>query len=488
MAVSERTARAAQAARSRWVNAPVLFAKEVLGITCWSEQAWMLDAVVRHHRVAVKAGQKVSKSCTAAILCYWFALTRRKAQVICCSSSYDQLRDVIWKELRERRDATMRMVRQPDGTFVREAGLAPLGGAWHDDPSTGISFTNGSTIKGGSTKKAERAAGRSGDNESLLYVLDESTGIEDEIFEAIDGNTAGGGRIFAISNPTTTSGWFYDCFAEGTSWLTRTISSEQAAAVEPHIRGLATKAFLDEKAKPSEWGRGSTIWNVRVEGKFPEIGSDGVISLASVKEAEERWTPTPQQEAPLQIGVDVAGDGADATCIVWSRGVWASNPIVLHNVDAPKIVETVVALCRELNRPGERASVRVDSTSIGHGVYGFLKREVALMDVVGIESHSSSPDPTCSRMRDAVYLSLRRWMGKGAIPKERRLREDLTAPKLETAPDGKFRVESKPNIRKRLGRSTDRSDALALAVFDNVPKKVWDFSVSTIDTRGGFRG
>ena len=466
MAFSPHTISRAQAARDRWVNDPVLFAKEVLGITPWHRQAEMLRAVVKHKRVAVKAGQKVSKSCTAAIICYWFAMTRPRAKVICSSSSYDQLRDVIWTELRERREATYR-TKMADGVVCREAGIAPLGGEWHDDPATGVQFFNGSSITGGSTNSPMRAAGRSGPD--MQYVLDESTGIEDEIFEAFDGNTAGGGGIFAISNPTSTSGWFYDAFQEGSSWHQLTISSEEAAAVTPRIPGLATAEYLAQKALPTEWGRGSTIWNVRVEGKFPERGAGGVFSLDLIGAAEKRWSPACNEDGPLRIGVDVAGTGTDSTCIVWSRGSWSSIPIVLHNVEAPEIVEQVVELCRTLLRPGEKASVRVDSTSIGHGVFGYLKRETMLMDVVGVESHAGSPDPTCWRMRDAVYLSLQRWLTTGAIAKERRLRDDLLAPKLEFAPDGKWKIESKPNIRKRIGRSTDRSDALGLAVFDNAP-------------------
>jgi hypothetical protein len=481
MAAASRTDDAARAMRGRWANDPVLFAREVLGVTPWWRQEEMLRAVVEHRRVAVKAGQKVSKSCTAAILAYWFALTRRDAVVVCSSSSYGQLRRVIWLELRKRREATMRMVKGPDGQLVRAAGIAPLGGIFHDDPETGILFSNGSRIIGIATDDPTRAAGVSG--AEMLYVLDESTGIPDEIFEAIDGNTASDGRIFAISNPTSTSGWFYDAFGPGSSWHQITISSEEAAAVTPRIPGLATKEFLEQKAQPSEWGRGSSIWSVRVLGEFPQLGSDGVISLDLVSKAESRWTPTPQEDGPLQIGVDVAGEGTDSTCIIWSRGNWTSEPIVMRNAPTPEIVKTVVQLCRDLRRPGEKASVRIDKTSIGHGAYGYLQLETELMDVVGIESHSSSPDPTCWRMRDAVWLSLRKWMATGAIAKsDRRLREDLLAPRLETAPDGRFRIEPKPALRKRLRRSTDRADALALSVFE-VETDVWDPAVFDISTR-----
>lgn len=453
--------------QARWAADPVAYFHEALGLRTWWRQDEILTAITQHRRVAVKAGQKVSKSCTAAGLALWYAMTRRGARVVCASSSGGQLKKVIWHELRSRIAATSR-TRVVDGQTVREAGIAPIGVIVPEEPSTGIRFRNGSEIFGVSPDNPTVAAGISGAD--MLYVLDESTGIPDEIFEAFDGNTSGGGKILAISNPTSTSGWFFDAFQAGSAWHQITISSEEAAAVDPPIRGLATREYLEEKSRPSEWGRGSTIWDVRVKGEFPRNGGDTVVSLALVAAAEERWTEAPQGEdatAPLRLGVDVGGDGTDPSSIVWSRGRWSSRPIVLPKASTPELVQAVCDLVRERRRPGERATVKIDSTSIGHGAYGYLKLETELMDVIGVESHSGSPDPTCYRMRDAVWMSLRSWLGTGAIAKDHRLRSDLTAPKYDPAPDGRHRVEPKPAIRKRLKRSTDRADALALAVFDD---------------------
>ena len=45
---------------------------------------------------------------------------------------------------------------------------------------------------GMSTDKSERMGGYSGDE--LLFIVDEASGIDDAIYEAIEGNMAGGAR------------------------------------------------------------------------------------------------------------------------------------------------------------------------------------------------------------------------------------------------------------------------------------------------------
>ena len=84
---------------ARWRDFPTVFAEECFGIKPWSKQAEFMQAVVYHHRVAVRSGHKVSKSNAAALLAYWWAITRPGAKVICTSSSHRQVRDILWGEI-----------------------------------------------------------------------------------------------------------------------------------------------------------------------------------------------------------------------------------------------------------------------------------------------------------------------------------------------------------------------------------------------------
>lgn len=55
-----------------------------------------------------------------------------------------------------------------------------------------------------------------------------------------------------------------------------------------------------------------------------------------------------------------------------------------------------------------------------------------------------------------------------ALPLDDRLTGDLCAPHYTYTSDGKIKVESKDDIRKRLKRSTDGGDAVCLAVYVDV--------------------
>ena len=68
--------------------------------------------------------------------------------------------------------------------------------------------------------------------------------------------------------------------------------------------------------------------------------------------------------------------------------------------------------------------------------------------------------------RAELYWSLREALeqGKCSLPADDELIADLSAVRYEFAQDGKIKLESKDDTRKRLGRSPDRADALVLAL------------------------
>jgi hypothetical protein len=113
--------------------------------------------------------------------------------------TFHQVKDILWRELR----------------FWYPRVQAELGGEeLPKDPATGLHLPGGAEIVGISTKAPENLAGISGAN--LLFIVDEASGFPDELYEVIKGNSAGGAKIVAISNPTRTVGWFYQGFRRGT--------------------------------------------------------------------------------------------------------------------------------------------------------------------------------------------------------------------------------------------------------------------------------
>lgn len=483
----------ARRALERWRNDPVAFAYEALGVErIWHRQEELLRAVVAHRKVACKSGQKTSKTFSIAILAIFWALTRPRSNVLLLAPGEDHLQRNVWTYItRLRADSYNRATIHNDGSPRRRA-VMPLGGDWHKSAKAGWEFPNGSKIFGVVTNDEERLRGYSGADQ--LYIIDEASALPDPFWKSVNGNLAGGGHVLAITNPVNVTGWFFDAFhpprGRKSRWHQITISSIEASDVTPPIPGLATKEYIEEQRE--EWGENHPEWYAKILGEFPPASADGVIGRHLVTTAQGRWTEKPTGDdvyAPLHIGVDPAHDGRDKTAIVWGRGKWTSEPIVLTGCNTVEVTNAVVEVIREQRRGDEKAIVRVDGSSVGAGVYDQLREyHKDKCKVLNLKAAESSPDDTCSRLRDAMWIAMRKWLhAGGAIHPDHVLGDDLCAPLLGRDNQNRFKVEDKRSMRKRIGRSTDRADALALTVFpasvrndleilelgSNMPKTSW---------------
>lgn len=429
---------------------PVAFATETLGLKPWSKQAEILRAVAAHDRVAVRSGHKVGKSTSAAILALWWINKHEDGRVVMTAPTGRQVRLVLWREV----------------TRLYRRSVIPLGGFLSANPDPGLKYEDGREIVGFSTDESEKIAGVSGAN--VLYIVDEGSGVSEDIFEAIEGSRAGGAKLVVLGNPTKTSGTFYNSFVNPIGWKPLHISSEHSPNItgETSIPGLATASWVAEKLE--EWGEQSPLFQVRVRGNFPTQAENSVIGLGLVEAARERYDDTPEAGA-LSIGVDVARFGDDQTVIWPVRGKKALTPVVLKGADTVFVAGKVLEVAQSLARAGERPTVRVDTVGVGGGVADVLRRFPAV-HTVDINASESSYDDTYARCRDEMWFALKTWMADGAIPSHDRLHRDLVAPTYSFLPTGKIKVESKDEIKKRLdGRSTDYADALALAVYSRRP-------------------
>jgi phage terminase large subunit len=369
------------------------------------------------------------------------------------SSTDRQVRLILWKELRR----------------VYKAARFPIGGKLAIDPATGLQFEDGREIVGFSTKDPEKMAGISSPN--LLYIVDEASGVGEPIFEAIEGNRAGGAKLVAFSNPTQTSGTFFSAFHEKRAlWHTIQISSAESPNVtktEKAIPGLADPAWIAEKVE--DWGIDSPIYAVRVLGNFPSTAEDAIVGLLLLDEATGRWEET-AAEGPLEFGVDVARFGDDSTAIAPRRGQKIFPLVCVQGFDNVQVVGKVLETARALRIGNERVRVKIDVTG-GHGtgpadiLRAMHSEEV---DVVDVNSSSKSDTPEkFPNLRSQLHFGFAEWLREGgALPaNDGKLEGEVVAPKYSFDPQGRRKVESKDEIKKRLGRSPDRGDAVMLAVY-----------------------
>ncbi len=118
----------------------------------------------------------------------------------------------------------------------------------------------------------------------------------------------------------------------------------------------------------------------------------------------------------------------------------------------------------------------VDVIGVGSGVADILRTHKSL-EVIDVNVGESANviiqgQPEYNRLRDQLWFGLKTWIKNGgALPDDGKLHAELLAPMYGFTVDGRLKVESKDDIKKRLKRSPDRADAMALACYPG-PGKV----------------
>jgi hypothetical protein len=219
----------------------------------------------------------------------------------------------------------------------------------------------------------------------------------------------------------------------------------------------------------------------RLHGHFYE-GDQAMLFPATWLETamdRRRWAELQQQSRRVQaIGVDVAAGGRDNTCwtLVDEHGV--IEQIALDVADTMQIVGRTLALIRDHHIQSTR--VAMDAGGGGKQLADRLSEQGYPVSLVGF-GESADAKQTYKNRRAELYGLLRerlkpdRDQGQFILPPEsHELRHELTVLPLIYDSEGrlilppKSRSSARPgevSIEKLLGRSPDRADSLALAVW-----------------------
>lgn len=293
--------------------------------------------------------------------------------------------------------------------------------------------------------------------------IDEAQGdIAAEHWDALDSLLTGeGSQMFASGNPITSGGRFRDN-AHDPRWHVISIDGFDHPNVREGkivIPGAITKAWVERKR--AQWGENDPRWIARVRGRFPSASPDQLVSVD--------WFVGPHQPIPecegIHIGMDIARMGDDRCALVVTKDglpihaeTWGHA--LLHNSAA-----RLLAVMTRMDVPPE--NVHVDATGVGAGVVDEMARRGIFIDAIefGSAAQNDWPDLTSDmeivNRRAELHWIAARLLERGAtrVPAEYQgIRDDLVVPKYDFN-RGKFRVEEKAQIKKRLGRSPDLGDA-----------------------------
>jgi phage terminase large subunit len=466
---------------------PVGFARDILGIETWSRQNEVLEAVRDHDRVAVRSGHRVGKSNAVAILALWFYCSFDDARVILSSTTARQVDEVLWRELAMRRARAGRCVdcKRDDPNATRIPTPCPhsskIDGEIGQLARTGLRSEDFREVVGFTAREAEAIQGIAGSR--LLFVFDEASGVPQSIFEAMEGNRAGNAKIVLFGNPTRNSGEFFEAFhsrkkqePDGIGYHTITISSEESPNVvagRELIPGLATRQWIREREQ--EWGRDSALFKVRVLGEFATNEAGAIFSVHAIAEAQQRHAET-SESGRLYLGVDPAGAAGTGDDSVFSarRGLKQLSLLERRGLDDDGHLAEILGIVKNNRLPRETPVVVIDREGpIGSSLLGrlraYLEQHPGAFDLVAVRSSDRAvrQPAVYDRMRDELAANLEAWFRDGgAILDDVRLAEELHEMNWEQSINGRLKLTRKEHVRKSLGRSPDRFDALALACWE----------------------
>jgi hypothetical protein len=459
--------------RHRFYDDPVGFADTCIrwppdaGLTAYQRD--VLAALPTKRKVSVRGPHGLGKTTTAAVAVLWFALTRelsgRDWKIPTTAGAWRQLEFYLWPEIKK-------WARQLDWNAL---GCEPLSERT-ELLTLNIKLAHGHAFAAASDNPS-LIEGAHGD--SILYVFDESKAIIPATFDAAEGAFSGAdatGNLeayaLAMSTPGEPNGRFYEIHSRKPGledWWARHVTVDEAIAA-----GRISKSWVEQRRL--QWGADSALFANRVLGEFHSSDEDGVIPLAWVEAANERWRAwdddgRPEMPGPRTVGVDVARSGSDKTVMALLDGAVLTE---LRHSSLEDTMQTTGRVIGIVTAHPDRRPI-VDVIGIGAGVVDRLREQGVSVEAFnaseGTDRKDRSGELGFTNTRSAAHWNLRELLDPAygaelALPPDDRLTGDLTAPHWRVMSGGRIQVESKDEIRKRLGRSTDDGDAVVQATWD----------------------
>lgn len=438
-------------------NDPNLFVKEVLGVEPDEWQKDFLSAVASGERkISIRSGHGVGKSTTASWAMLWFLLTRYPVKVVVTAPTSAQLYDALFAELKR----WVKELPQPiqDLLDVKQERIELKASATE-------AFISARTSR---AEQPEALQGVHSDN--VMLVADEASGVPEAVFEAAAGSMSGHNALtILLGNPVRSSGFFFDTHNRlKDEWWTKRVSCIDSKRV--------SKEYVDDMK--SRYGEESNAFRIRVLGEFPKSDDDTIIPMDLLESAKHRDTRA-YEDAPIIWGLDVARFGSDSSVLCKRQSNVVHTLERWRNLDLMQLTGAVVAqyeACDHKNRPAE---ILVDSIGLGAGVVDRL-RELKL-PARGINvSESPAMGATYLNLRAELWHKAKAWLEKRdcKIPNNEDLIGELATVRYTFTSNGKIKIESKDDIRRRGLKSPDMADAFVLTFAADAATISWGSSSS----------
>lgn len=212
-------------------------------------------------------------------------------------------------------------------------------------------------------------------------------------------------------------------------------------------------------------------------------GNNKLIAYKTVHKAVE--TVLLSSSSPLIIGLDVARFGDDRSVFCFRKGRLCEGFKCLSQADNVEVANWATRFIREYHP----VCLFVDAGGVGGGVIDILVdrgyKKIVRPVMFG---EKALLDERYHNRRAEMWDELRKWLEAVPavkIPDEEGLAAELCAVGKKYDSRGRLQLEEKAEIKKRLGRSPDLADALALTfaepVYDSAAENYYEMQENSIE-------
>ena len=293
-------------------------------------------------------------------------------------------------------------------------------------------------------------------SEYVIVLIDESGDIPVSVLKSGEQamSNCKWGKIVQAGNPISHAGMLYAASTDlADQWFSINITGDPD---NPKRSKRIDITWAREQIE--KYGRHDPWVKAYILGEFPEAGFNQLLSPDEVLRSMNRsYKDHEFAHAQKRIGVDAARFGDDPWVFFPRHGMVAYHPLELRGMRTDDIAARLIKGKQKFDSELEF----VDGTGgYGSGVIDALYS--AGHEPQEIHFSSKALDGRYFNKRTEMWFLMADWVkDKGQLPKDNILKKELCSP-MYTFQNGKMKLEDKDQIKKRLGFSPNRADALAL--------------------------
>lgn len=455
----------------RWRTNAAAFVHEMFGAT---PDPWQLRTLrawedPRQQRISLQACVGPGKT-TVETWCAWHFLAcfgdrGEHPRAVAFAITGDNLRDNFWPELSKWQQRSEYL--KAAFTLTAEQVFAKHHPeTWflsaRSYPKTASPDEMGKTVSGLHSKY-------------IAIFADESGAIPVAMLRAADQVLATGpifGKILQGGNPISLEGMLYAAatFLRHQWTVIRITGDPDDPEAWVHSPRVLAAAAASGAQSPADWareqiatyGRDNPWVMSQILGHFPPQSLNSLLGVDDVEAAMARHLRSDAYDwAQKRLGVDVARFGDDRTVIFPRQGLVAFRPKVMrHKRDSAVSTDIAAAVIAGKVLWGSELELFDATGGWAAGAVDVMRNNGYAP--VNVQFHAPALDPRYHNRRAEIHFNLSEWVkAGGCLPPVPELVGELTTPTY-TFHHGKLIIEDKDQVKKRLGRSPDLADALAL--------------------------